>query len=894
MAIRLSGMNSGLDTDAIVQALVSSYSFKKTKYEKAQTKLGWKQDAWKSLNTKVYSFYSSVSNLRFTSAYNLKKTTVSDATKATVKASSGAPNGTQTLKIKETAKAGYLTGEKINAASASTTLAELGYNGGDAKINVNKGDGTTTTITLSATSKLSDVQKELKNAGLEANYDATYKRFYISSKETGVKNDFTITGANADGATALYKLGIADASTKDVYAKYDSLYGAGTGAGSTVDNIQKEVEAYKTAQTEAKKYEQQSANLLKGISYGTAYSSVMDYYDANAITDTEKFSTLAGLGAKRDSALIMQNDDSTYTTYYKTTGKDADGNAVYADGNGNYISAQERYEYNGVTYKKNEDGKYVSVEDDSVLDGVDTKDLNKTVTYFAATEKKSYVDADDKEYTKIEEEGQPVKYQDSEGKVYVKNDKDGKYYQVKDDGSGEPDTDTEAVAIKEKFTYEVNTNVDLSAKTENASEAYKSMTADLDEAALKEYEANLATVNSFEKQNDSAVLGDTDEYKVSDIVDAVHKAYEDGGKDAVKELIAGNGNADNSFASLVGSLTQKAEATTAEKEKHNLVKDLAQIEDTTSEAYKKALDNLEEMVNTAHDIVSNPNGVEYNAVNKVTATDAIIELNGVEYTDSSNTFTINNLTITAMAKTAPDEEISITTSTDVQGIYDKIKDFLTEYNNIVNEITGLYNADSAKGYEPLTDEEKEEMSDSEIEKWEQKIKDSILRNDSTLSGVLSAMQTAMSTGIEVNGKKYSLTNFGIQTLGYLNAAKNEQNAYHIDGDEDDVNTSGKTDKLMAAITNDPDTVIEYMQKLSTNLYNAIGNKMSATSLSSAFTIYNDKQMSKEYTEYTKLIKEWEEKISTKEDYYYNKFTSMETALAKLNSTQSSLSGFFGQ
>lgn len=73
MAIRLSGMNSGLDTDSIVKALVSGYTTKKEKYEKAQTKLGWKQESWKSLNTKVYSMYSNISNLRFSSAYNLKK-----------------------------------------------------------------------------------------------------------------------------------------------------------------------------------------------------------------------------------------------------------------------------------------------------------------------------------------------------------------------------------------------------------------------------------------------------------------------------------------------------------------------------------------------------------------------------------------------------------------------------------------------------------------------------------------------------------------------------------------------------------------------------------------------------------------------------------------------------
>ena len=105
MAIRLSGMTSGLDTDSIVKAMVSSYTTRKEKYQKAQTKLEWTQDAWKSLNTKVYSLYSNISNLRFSTAYNLKKTSVSDTTKATVKAGSGAPSGTQSLKIKQMAKA---------------------------------------------------------------------------------------------------------------------------------------------------------------------------------------------------------------------------------------------------------------------------------------------------------------------------------------------------------------------------------------------------------------------------------------------------------------------------------------------------------------------------------------------------------------------------------------------------------------------------------------------------------------------------------------------------------------------------------------------------------------------------------------------------------------------
>ena len=97
---------------------------------------------------------------------------------------------------------------------------------------------------------------------------------------------------------------------------------------------------------------------------------------------------------------------------------------------------------------------------------------------------------------------------------------------------------------------------------------------------------------------------------------------------------------------------------------------------------------------------------------------------------------------------------------------------------------------------------------------------------------------------------------------------------------------------MDAIKNDPDTVIDFMKKLSSNLYDEIGKKMASSTLSSAYTIYNDKQMTDQNTQYAKLIKQWETKVQEKEDYYFKKFSKMESALATLNSTQSSLSGFF--
>lgn len=499
MPIRLTGLSSGLDTESIISALVSSYSYKTDKYKKAQTKLSWKQDAWKSLNTKVYSLYTSLDSMRFSKNYNMKSTSVSDSTKAKVTASNNAPNGTQKLNILQIAQAGYLTGAKLDSdVTKKTTMEQLGYTNDEGKINLEMGDGTTKSIAVSKSTTVDEFLTELQDAGLNANYDTTNQRFYISSSDTGKDKDFTLTGTDAAGKSALSKLGLDISATTDAY--------------------------------------------------------------------------------------------------------------------------------------------------------------------------------------------------------------------------------------------------------------------------------------------------------------------------------------------------------------------------------------------------------------KVNGQNAIITLNGIQYEGSTNAFTINGLNIEAQAVTGSGDSnaVLITTKTDTQGVYDKVKEFFTQYNSLINELTSLYNADSAKGYEPLTDDEKDSMSDSEVEKWEEKIKGSLLRRDDTLSGLISAMTTSMSKTYEINGKSYSLSSFGISTQGYLTSVKNQQNSYHIDGDEDDSVSSGNTDKLMSALASDPDSVISFMQQLTSGLYTAIGDKMkSSTTVSSAYTVYNDKEMASEYSDYTDTIKKWEDKLSDKQEYYYKKFSSMESALSKLNSQTSSLTNLFG-
>ena len=276
---------------------------------------------------------------------------------------------------------------------------------------------------------------------------------------------------------------------------------------------------------------------------------------------------------------------------------------------------------------------------------------------------------------------------------------------------------------------------------------------------------------------------------------------------------------------------------------------------------------------------------------KIEGDDAEILLNGATFKSSSNTFSVNGLTITAKDTTT--SALSLVTDTDYDQIYDNIKNFFKEYNSLVNEMDKLFNAKSSKGYEPLTSEEKEAMTDEEVKLWEQKIKDSLLRNDSDLDKIASTMRNAMLSTFDIGGKTYALSSFGINTLGYFEASDNEKNAYHIDGDPDDAATSGNEDRLKAMIASDPNTTMEFFQKLSGKLYDAM-NKIQSVSdnYTSYGNFYNDKKLTSEYVDQQKQVDKWEKYVADIEEKYYKQFTAMESAMSSLQSQQSYISQLF--
>lgn len=274
----------------------------------------------------------------------------------------------------------------------------------------------------------------------------------------------------------------------------------------------------------------------------------------------------------------------------------------------------------------------------------------------------------------------------------------------------------------------------------------------------------------------------------------------------------------------------------------------------------------------------------------IEAADSIVQVNGATLTSSNTTLDVNGLSLNLVS--ASDREVKVTVSNDSTAVYDAIKDFVEQYNSALSEMNKYYYADSSRGYDPLTDDQKEAMSDEEVEKWETKIKDSLLRRDSTLSGILETFRTSL-TGITVkasDGKTYSLANLGITT----GKDYKEYGLLHIKGDEDDADYADSENTLQSMINSDPDIVMEVMSGIVSNLYNNINKKISTTTtMKSALSFYNDKEMTKQMTQYKKDIKSWETKLSDMEDRYYKQFSAMETALSKLQSQQNSLASYLG-
>lgn len=757
MAIKLSGMISGMDTDAMIDELVKAYSVRKDSYVKEQKSLEIKQDAWKEMNSKIYSLFSGkLSSLRFSSNYALKSIKTSNSNKVSVSGSSNAVNGTQELKIESLAKSGYLTGGVVATGSGddlktSSKLSELGITAGRISVTV---AGEESYIDVTGETTVQGFVSALKEKGLNASFDEANQRFFVSAKNSGAANDFSIAGVDDAGTNVLKNMGLYAVSTADIES-YKSYIEAAEADASYMTNLAKN------------EYLNTLINgYVKSLSdeRGT-YSEKINELNTK-IADEEAKKTFAALSDKEKDAKITELNDKIQALKDKITDESAKGDEA----------------------------------DQAAIDGYN------------------------EEMTKLQE--QVAKFDEIKTEI----------------GS------SDAADFKDKLnTY--NESVDGNIATYRTElEEPTAKASELTEAITKAQGYLSATLEDKEQfLADNGVTADYASEDYSNIAEKYSDKY-----DYAKEMV----EAYEEYESLVAA-------------------------GSTDET---RINELKEMLGL--------NQGETGA-SRIAGADAKIYLNGAMFESNSNNFQINGLTITAHAVTEEDEIITVTTDTDVDGIYNMVKDFFKEYNEVMKGMQEAFNAESAGDYEPLTDEEMESMTDKQIEKWEKKLTTAALRKDSTLSGVMGLMRTAMLQSFEINGETLNLSSFGIKTAGYFEVDSNERNLYHIDGDADDKLVSGNADKLKIAIANDPDKFVEFFSKLTENVYAQLNKKMSSSSLSSAYTVYNDKYMKQQYERYDDKISDWEDRVDAIREKYEKQFAAMETALSQLQSQSSYFSSMLG-
>lgn len=288
--------------------------------------------------------------------------------------------------------------------------------------------------------------------------------------------------------------------------------------------------------------------------------------------------------------------------------------------------------------------------------------------------------------------------------------------------------------------------------------------------------------------------------------------------------------------------------------------------------------------------VQDPDSGAVRIGNFVEGKDAIFEFDGVAMARNSNTISQDGLTMTFTNTTDQAETLTVNRNTDQ--IVDGIKGFIEEYNALLDKINGLVDADAEyRDYAPLTDAQKKEMTEKEIEKWEEKAKTGLLRRDNVLESFLQSMRSVLYE--RPADSAYALYDLGIDTGDYTQKGKLFMDA---DGEA----------KLRAALESNPDEVA----KLFTS-EDGIGNKMNDilngvanTSSGSPGTLVQIAGVkggaSEASSDYNQRLSEIEQKIKNlknayelEKNRYWSKFNAMEKLVSQMSSQSAWLSQQFG-
>lgn len=284
--------------------------------------------------------------------------------------------------------------------------------------------------------------------------------------------------------------------------------------------------------------------------------------------------------------------------------------------------------------------------------------------------------------------------------------------------------------------------------------------------------------------------------------------------------------------------------------------------------------------------------------NKLNVANVIYNFNGVSAKNADGTYQASTISV----------------SQDTDKIVDNVKKFVETYNTLIDSLNTKYREEKNTDYKPLTKKQESEMTESQINKWNEKAKSGLLYHDNNIYSIISDMREALYTEVDAvdtvltdaRGNKYSYNS--MSSIGITSST----NQGHITLDEE---------KLKKALTEDPDCVYQlfasdqdstyisgstnknqsdtYTSKsdyLNTGIANRLYNSMTTnirnlesyagTSKETDDESYLGKlitNMNTKMTSFQTLMKSYESKL-------YKKYDAMEVALSKLGTQLSYITG----
>ena len=264
---------------------------------------------------------------------------------------------------------------------------------------------------------------------------------------------------------------------------------------------------------------------------------------------------------------------------------------------------------------------------------------------------------------------------------------------------------------------------------------------------------------------------------------------------------------------------------------------------------------------------------------------------------NSNSVTLDGVTFKFSGE-IPSEGITVNGRTNVTDIKDKLVTFINDYNTLIEKLNTLTMEKRNRNFDPLTSDQKSEMSESEIKLWNEKVEKGQLNRDSDLTRISNSLKQAMRTFVEGSG--LNLEKIGIKPTEDYQGTKN--GTFTIDetkltkaleeNTEEVMNlfikakptTEGLSDSKKYAQTGLMQRVKDILYKESVTVSAPLMNKAGLEGSSTAYT----NELTRSIEKYEQKMKDMEKDFTRREQALYSKYATLETMMNKYNSQQSYL------